>query len=58
VLDNPKSNWEDLHKVLGAYHLEMKPRANGLVISDKKRNLFIKASSVYRELSKAKLEHR
>jgi len=58
VLNNPKSEWEDLHKVLGAYNLEIRTRANGLVIGDKKRHLFVKASSVHREFSKAKLEKR
>jgi len=58
VLSNPKSEWEDLHKLLGAYNLEIKVRANGLVIGDKKRNLFVKASSVHRELSKVRLEQR
>jgi len=58
VINNPKSEWEDLHKVLGAYNLEIKVRANGLVIGDKKRHLFVKASSVHRGLSKANLEKR
>jgi len=55
VLKNPKSTLEDLHKTLAAYNLEMKPRGNGIVIGDRTRNLFIKASDVHRDLSKGKL---
>jgi len=58
MVESPKSEWEDLHKILGAYNLEIRTRANGLVIGDKKRHLFVKASSVHRELSKARLEQR
>jgi hypothetical protein len=55
VLKNPKSTLEDPHKTLAAYNLEMKPRGNGIVIGDRTRNLFIKASDVHRDLSKGKL---
>jgi hypothetical protein len=58
VLKNPKSTLEDLHKTLAAYNLEMKPRGNGIVIGDRTRNLFIKASDVHRDLSKGKLTKR
>ena len=58
VLNNPKSDYQDLHDVLGKYNLELKSRANGLVIGDKKRKLFVKASDVHRSLSKGNLEKR
>ncbi|CAA6798321.1 MAG: TraI protein, partial [uncultured Sulfurovum sp.] len=56
VLNNPKSSYEDLHDVLAKYNLEFKSRANGLVIGDKQRKLFVKASDVHRSLSKGNLE--
>ena len=55
VLKDPNSTLEDLHKTLADYNLELKPRGNGIVIADKKRNLFVKASDVHRDLSKGKL---
>jgi hypothetical protein len=58
VLHNPKSDYRDLHDVLAKYNLELKSRANGLVIGDKKRKLFVKASDVHRSLSKGNLEKR
>ena len=56
VLKDPNSSLEDLHKTLADYNLELKPRGNGIVIADKTRNLFVKASDVHRDLSKGKLE--
>jgi len=56
VLKDPKSTLDDLHQVLSDYNLELKPRGNGMVIADKTRKLFIKASDVHRDLSKGKLE--
>ncbi len=54
--------WEcrlkELQELLAQYNLEIKPRANGLVIGDKKRKLFVKASDVHRILSKKSLEKR
>ncbi|CAA6824390.1 MAG: TraI protein [uncultured Sulfurovum sp.] len=58
VLNNPKSDYRELHDVLAKYNLELKVRANGLVIGDKKRKLFVKASNVHRSLSKGNLEKR
>jgi len=58
VLKDPKSSLEDLHQVLADYNLELKPRGNGIVIADKTRKLFVKASDVHRDLSKGKLEKR
>jgi len=58
VLNNPKSDYHDLHDVLAKYNLELKSRANGLVIGDKKRKLFVKASDVHRSLSKGNLENK
>lgn len=58
VLKDPNASLEDLHKTLADYNLELKPRGNGIVIADKTRNLFVKASDVHRDLSKGKLEKR
>jgi len=58
VLGDTKSSLEDLHQVLADYNLELKPRGNGIVIKDKTRKLFVKASDVHRDLSKGKLEKR
>ncbi|MDD2399619.1 MAG: relaxase/mobilization nuclease domain-containing protein [Sulfurovum sp.] len=55
ILKNPSSTFEDLQKTLAEYNLEIKPRGNGIVIADKTRNLFVKASDVHRDLSKGKL---
>lgn len=49
-------SWEKLHKVLAQNGLEIRERANGLIITDGKT--MVKASSVSRDLSKAKLEAR
>lgn len=48
--------WGQLHQVLTAHGLEIKPRGNGFIISNGEIN--IKASSVERNLSKAQLEAR
>ena len=58
VLKDPKSSLEDLHQVLAGYNLELKPRGNGIVLADKTRKLFVKASDVHRDLSKGKLKKR
>ncbi len=51
------SSWAELHRVLQEHGLELKERGNGLVIADQD-GLMVKASSVARELSKAKLVDR
>lgn len=51
-------NWKELHKILAAKNIEIKPKGNGLVFCDKGSGLQVKLSSVSRELSKAKLETR
>jgi len=58
VLKDPNSTLEDLHKTLADNNLELKLRGNGIVIGDKTRNLFVKASDVHRDLSKGKLTKR
>ena len=58
VMKDPNSTLEDLHQVLTNHNLELKPRGNGIVISDKTRNLFVKASDIHRDLSKGKLTKR
>jgi len=58
TLTNKTSSLIDLHRILAKYNLELKERGNGLVIADKTRKLFCKASDIHRELSKAKLENK
>ncbi len=58
LIANPQSDLKELQELLAQYNLEIKPRANGLVIGDKKRKLFVKASDVHRILSKKSLEKR
>lgn len=58
VLNNKNSTWKDLYSVLAKYDLELRDRANGYVISSRSKKLFIKASDVHKELSKAKLDKR
>ena len=58
VLKNPEGTLDDLHTTLAAHNLEMRTRGNGIVIGDKTRNLYIKASDVHRDLSKGKLTKR
>lgn len=50
-------SWAELHTVLRSNGLELHERGNGFVITDG-AGLGVKASSVARELSKAKLEQR
>jgi TraI-like middle domain/MobA/VirD2-like, nuclease domain/Large polyvalent protein-associated domain 7 len=50
-------SWAELHQVLRDNGLEIRERANGLVITDGAGTV-VKASSVSRDLSKAKLEAR
>lgn len=49
-------SWEELHKTLGAYDLELVERGNGMVVSSRSSNYHVKASDVSRDLSKGKLE--
>ncbi|CAE6823255.1 Protein TraI [Paraburkholderia aspalathi] len=49
--------WAELHEVMRSNGLELRERGNGLVITDG-AGVGVKASSVARELSKAKLEER
>lgn len=49
-------SWAELHQVFAQNGLEIRERANGLVITNGK--VMVKASSVSRDLSKAKLEAR
>ncbi len=51
------ASWADLHRILQEHGLELKERGNGLVIAHQD-GLMVKASSVARELSKAKLVDR
>lgn len=56
ILSKEGGSWEDLHKTLGEYDLELIERGNGMVISSRTGNWHIKASDVSRDLSKGKLE--
>jgi hypothetical protein len=49
-------SWAELHQALGDNGLEIRERANGLIITDGR--IMVKASSISRDLSKAKLEAR
>ncbi len=55
TLTNKESALEDLHTTFAKYNLEIKERGNGLIIKDKSRNLFCKASDIDRNLSKNNL---
>ncbi len=56
------TSWEDVHKALSAYGMEILPHGNGLVIRDrsnpKKAKYAMKASVLDRSFSKKKLEER
>ena len=58
TIKDPSSSLDDLHQILANYNLEIMPRGSGIVIADKTRKLFVKASDVHRDLSKGKLEKR
>jgi len=58
VLGDDQSTWKDLYETLAKYDLELRDRGNGNVISSRSQKLFIKASEINRELSKAKLDER
>lgn len=49
------ATWQDLHTVLGEHGLRLKERGNGLVIATADGDLAVKASTIDRQLSKAKL---
>lgn len=55
ILTEQNSSWKDLHTLLAKYNLELKERGNGFVFQDKTRKLYVKASSISRDLSRAKL---
>lgn len=49
-------SWESLHKTLASHGLEIKERANGLVIVDSHSAIGVKASTISRDISKSNLE--
>ncbi|MDY0215051.1 MAG: TraI/MobA(P) family conjugative relaxase [Bacilli bacterium] len=55
VIKEEKTSLEDLQRVLNKYNLELRERGAGVVISDKERALYVKASNVDRALSKNNL---
>ncbi|MGB5350815.1 MAG: TraI/MobA(P) family conjugative relaxase [Polyangiales bacterium] len=48
-------SWDDIHDVCGQLGVVIRPHGNGLVFEDVERGVRVKASSVARELSKARL---
>lgn len=58
ILKDETKSLEDLQKTLNKYNLELRERGAGIVISDKDRALYVKASDVDRGLSKGSLTKR
>lgn len=58
VLKDQSKSLEELQKTLNKYNLELRERGAGIVISDKDRALYVKASDVDRGLSKGNLTKR
>ena len=58
TLNDKDASFENLQKTLNKYNLEIRERGAGLVISDKSRALFVKASDVSRSLTKTELTKR
>ncbi len=52
------ASWQEIQAELGRYNLEIRERGAGLVISDREKPLYVKASSIDRALSKQSLEKR
>lgn len=50
-------SWEQFHQILAQHNLSIKERGNGLILTDN-QGIFIKASTIARDLSKPKLEGR
>ena len=50
------ATWDQAHRTLAAYNLELRPRGAGLVIADRGGKRFTKASDVSRDFTKGKLE--
>jgi len=58
LIQDEKSTLKDLQILLAQYNLELRLRGAGLVVSDKNRKLFVKASDIDRALSKNNIEKR
>jgi len=58
ILSESDSTIYHIHNLLSRFNLELKIRANGFVIKDRSRNLFVKASSIDSKLSKFYLTQR
>lgn len=58
LLKDEKTTFDNIQELLAEYDLEFRERRKGFVISSKSDNLFCKASSVHRDLSKQQLEKR
>ena len=57
-LKNKCGSWQELQAELGRFNLEIRERGAGLVISDRDKPLYVKASGIDRSLSKQSLEKR
>jgi|GEM_PF-4586502 len=58
ALANESLSWSGLQDVLADHGVELRKRGAGLVVADRSRKLFCKASAVHRGLSLGKLEKR
>ena len=58
ILSESDSTIYHIHNLLSRFNLELKVRANGFIIKEKSRNLFVKASSIDSKLSKFYLTQR
>ncbi|MGD9971266.1 MAG: TraI/MobA(P) family conjugative relaxase, partial [Sulfuricurvum sp.] len=58
ILKDESKSLEELQKTLNKYNLELRERGAGIVLSDKDRPLYVKASDVDRGLSKGNLTKR
>ena len=56
LLAEPGKTWQDAQNLCGQFGIEIRERGAGLVFSHTEKNLFVKASSIDRGFSKAKLE--
>lgn len=57
-LKNKCESWQEIQAELGHFNLEMRERGAGLVVSDRDKPLYVKASGIDRSLSKQSLEKR
>lgn len=56
LMNDTQGSWKGAHELCGRFGVEIRERGAGIVFSHRERNLFVKASSVDKNLSKAKFE--